>query len=48
MGVRGTRHTAKAQGPELFETEDGTKSDQAFGFCVWECVLGTGTGEWLP
>ena len=32
-------------GPELVVTGDGTKSFQALGFCMWECVLGTGNGE---
>ena len=25
--------------------EDGTESFQAFGFCMWDCVLGSGKGE---
>ena len=45
MWVRGTRHTSNDNGPEFVVREGGTKSIQAFGFCVWECVLGTGNGE---
>ena len=27
---------------------DGTESLQAFGFCMWDCVLGAGMEEGIP
>ena len=46
MGVEA--HCTCSCSPEFVWAVDGTKLAQAFGFCVWGCVLGMGTGERKP
>ena len=45
LGTGDKAHFERPWTSRRHDEGDGTKSFQAFGFCMWDCVLGAGNGE---